>query len=156
MNTFSANEIVQLALQIERDGRAFYEEAERLAKQAEAKELFRNLAAEEAAHADSFRQIAEAQEVSSAEYQDEEAYAYMHALIDGRIFASPKEAFGQALKGDHAALLRHAIGAEKETILFFQALRDVVREQDCALVDHIIAEEKYHVKCLSAALVIAS
>jgi rubrerythrin len=152
LNTFSANEIVQLALQIEREGQAFYEQALKLANSPEAKELFRYLGAEEVNHADSFRQIAQNVSVDSSEYEEEEAFAYMRALIAGRIFTDPKEAFGRAEQGNQQALVKHAMGFEKETILFFQALRDVVRQQDRQLVDRMIAEEKEHVQRLAGML----
>lgn len=152
MNTYSANEIVQLALQIEREGQAFYQQAERLARDLQAKELFRFLGAEEVNHAETFRRIAAELSVDSQEYAEEEAFAYMHALIAGRVFTDPAEAFQRAEAGNHQALVKHAIGFEKETILFFQALREVVREQDHRLVDEMIAEEKEHVKRLAGML----
>ncbi|HBK85078.1 MAG TPA: hypothetical protein DDZ53_03500, partial [Firmicutes bacterium] len=152
VSSFSANEIIQLALQIEREGEAFYREAERLAKKPAAKELFANLAVAELSHAETFRRIAAELEVSSHVYEDEEAERYLRALVAGRVFTDPRVAFDRAAQGDHNALISHAIGFEKETILYFYALKDTVRPEDQEMVERLIAEEKEHIKRLAASL----
>lgn len=152
MGKFSANELLQIALQIEREGEAFYQEAARLTRSPAAKDLFEHLALEEVGHAHAFRQIAAALDVSSEEYEEEEAQRYLRALVDERVFTDPRDAYARAKEGDQGALLRYAIGFEKETILFFNALRDVAREKDQVLIDKLIEEEKKHVRQLSQCL----
>jgi rubrerythrin len=49
-------------------------------------------------------------------------------------------------------MTRLAIAFEKETLLFFYSVRDLVSAPNRALVDKIVAEEKKHIRRLAALL----
>ncbi len=53
---------------------------------------------------------------------------------------------------DEKEAVRMAMGFEKETLLFFHDLRDVVSEADKEVILHIIAEEKSHLQRLAGML----
>lgn len=49
-------------------------------------------------------------------------------------------------------MLRQAIAFEQQTLLFFGALRDLVQSSNRPIIDRIVAEERAHVRRLSAML----
>ena len=53
---------------------------------------------------------------------------------------------------DQEAALRAAIGFEKDTLLFFYDLRDMVNEADRETISRIIREEKKHLRRLAKML----
>jgi rubrerythrin len=50
--------------------------------------------------------------------------------------------------GDRAAALRAAMGFEKDTMLFYYDLREMVSEKDRQIITDIIREEKQHLRRL--------
>ena len=53
---------------------------------------------------------------------------------------------------DEKEAVRMAIGFEKETLLFFHDLRDMVSGADRKVIERIVAEEKVHVRRLAGML----
>ncbi|GAF82729.1 unnamed protein product, partial [marine sediment metagenome] len=48
-----------------------------------------------------------------------------------------------------AEAIQIALGAEKDSILYYSEMRNLVRERDREMVDRIIEEEKSHLRQLS-------
>jgi len=158
MITFSPGEIFEMAEQIERNGAKFYR---RVADQAAGEPLRRTLlglAQMEDDHERRFAamrsELSKAQKGSTAFDPDDQGALYLQALADGHVFdvrVDPSE----KLSGDESTeqVLRTAIGLEKDSIVFYIGLKDLVPSAEGkARVDAIIAEEMGHIATLSGQL----
>ena len=148
---FSGSELVEIAIRIERSGAAFYESLVSSTKDVKTQGAYKYLAAEERKHIEVFRSMLG----SVGEYQPPETYtdeyaAYLKALVDAAVFTDDKVARKMAQKaGSDAEAIQIALGAEKDSILFYSEMRDLVRGPDREVVDEIIVEEKSHLRQLS-------
>ena len=150
---FSIQEVIEIAIEIEKNGVVFYHALTESADTARIRELFAYLAEEEKRHVTRFQEVLE----SVGGYQVSEAYyaaeymGYMKALADERVFRSDLSA---AEVADRARSPREAIdiaiGFEKESILFLHEMWQVVREADKKAIQKLLDEERDHLKRLSA------
>jgi rubrerythrin len=154
---FNADEVFEMAEQIETNGAAFYRKA---AEQFEdpQKELLLTLASMEDKHLEIFRQMRSdlsADAKKSTVYDPEgEAAAYLKAFADGHIFdTSVKPA--DRLKGGETLpdILRMSIGIEKDSVVFYTGLRHLVPERlGKEKIEGIIGEEMKHITILNREL----
>ena len=72
----------------------------------------------------------------------------MRAIVESEFFLGKEKSLPslEHLKTTEDAV-HFAIGFEKETLLYFHSLKDVVKEKE--VVDEIINEEKSHIRWLS-------
>jgi rubrerythrin len=157
MGVFSAAEALEIAMQIEKNGEAFYRAVAAKVTDPAAKKLFQELAAQEQRHYEVFQKMAgtvsgaaspQAPDVERDEYQ-----VYLHAALDNALFAGPDKALAMAEQArDRQTALRAAIGFEKDTLLFFYDLREMVSVAEQEAVSGIIREEKTHLRRLAGAL----
>jgi len=155
---FNAEEIFKIAEQIERNGAKFYKKAsERFEKEDQKRKLL-NLAAMELAHEQIFAGMRKkfvtvpSEETVFDPYG--EAEMYLQAFADGHIFdltADPsKKLTGKKSLED---ILNMAIGIEKDSVVFYVGIRDVVPESlGKDKVEKIIHEEMGHITLLSKEL----
>lgn len=86
-NIFSASEIVEMGIEIEKNGRDFYNGVKNLSKNPKAKELFEFLAGEEAKHIKRFEaMLSEVKKYDPSEAYPGEYFAYIRSLSEGHIF----------------------------------------------------------------------
>jgi rubrerythrin len=154
---FNADEVFEMAVHIEQNGVAFYQKAAAKAPE-EHRDFLLSLARMEEEHERLFKGMRKA--LSDVERQDttydpyQEALQYLNELADARGGeGDPKVA--EALTGDESIeeILRIAVGLEKESILFYVGLKDLVPEElGHKNIDKIIAEERKHVVQISEKL----
>lgn len=115
------------------------------------------MAAQERHHRHTFQQLIQPAEhevefiLSSDQW--EEFQTYVDALLRQSFFASPENALNRAAEAtDEQDALRAAISFEKETLLFFYELRDVVRGAGKQAVERIVQEERQHVQRVTGML----
>jgi rubrerythrin len=150
---FNADEILQMAEQIEKNGAAFYRECAGNVADSAAVELLEKLAAMEDDHEKTFASIRiqlSAREKEGTTFDPNgEAVLYLKALADTRIF------FEKNIDTSNMEdILKAAITAEKDSIVFYLGMKDLVPEDLGTLrVDAIIKEEMAHIKLLSNQLV---
>ena len=150
--SYNADNIFEMAEEIERNGVAYYRSAAAKTSDDEVKELFISLSKMEVEHEKTFADMraklaGESKKSSTFDPYDEEA-AYLKSLADMKVFyekdidmASPIE----ALKG--------ALQAEKDSILFYLGMKSFVPENlGREWVDKIIDEEKQHIVLLTTHL----
>ena len=149
---FNANEIFEMAEQIERNGGVFYRKAAEHVN-GEEKDFLIELAVMEDDHEVTFAALRK--ELSGQEKQsntfdpDEEAPQYLKALADSRVFFE-KEINPTAMTD----ILKAAIMAEKDSIVFYLGMKDLVPgKQGKDKIDAIIKEEMSHIKLLSNRLI---
>jgi len=155
MSVFSAAEALEIAMQIEKNGQVFYQAVAAKATDPNVKKLLQELAVQEQRHYEVFQKMAGtvsgAASPSAPEY--DEYQAYLQAALDNALFAGPDKALAMAEQArDRQATLRVAIGFEKDTLLFFYDLRDMVSEAEQKAVNGIIQEEKLHLHRLARLL----
>ncbi len=149
--TFSADEVFKMGMDVEKNGEAYYNRAAELAKDPQIKETFAYLAGEEQKHWEKFKELRESlpPKFSLPTVGDPEGLEslYLDALVKSHLFSNEREAEEVASKvEDEIEALRAALTFEKDTILFFQAMRSMTREdlgQD--KIDMLIKEEHKHV-----------
>jgi rubrerythrin len=149
MGKFSIMEVLEQAVQTEQLGYEFYTSmSSRFERTEELSKLFQILAQKELTHKDRFQEL---KEITGETEPDnwEEAASYLRAIVESEFFLGK----GKSLPSlehitDAGDAVRFAMGFEKETILYFVGLRDVV--QNSEIVDEIISEEKSHIKWLAA------
>ena len=149
---FNADDILQMAEQIERNGAKFYRESAEKVADASAKELLLNLAAMEDDHEKTFSNLRAALSATEKEATvfdpQSESASYLKALADTRVFFQ-KQIDSNAMED----ILKEAITAEKDSIVFYLGMKDLVPEfLGKGRIDAIIKEEMSHIKTLSKEL----
>lgn len=151
---YSGSELVEIAIQIETCGEAFYDEALKHLKGEKIQKIFRWLRDEEKHHAVLFERILSKLTDIDAEWRQNDDYiTYMRALAENRVFPDADAARAAVVElANEVDAIQYAIGFEKDTILFLYEMRPMVREMDREVVDRLIAEEQRHVRTLSGLL----
>ncbi|MCL0029371.1 ferritin family protein [Dehalococcoidia bacterium] len=151
--SFSTSELINIAIDIERRGMAFYDVMSQSTENAEARDLFRHLGEMERQHVQIFRDmLGEAGKYQPSESDTEEYAAYLKALVDSAVFTDDLITSGMVANADSdIEALQLAIGAEKDAILFYYLMRDIMPPRTHPVVNKIIAEEKLHLRQLSEA-----
>ena len=151
MALFQAADIVELAMQVEQSGEAFYRAVAAKVASQEARELFEYLAGQEVIHYQVFQKLS--QSVSESPFMTDEEWDlyldYLNGTVQSAFFEGTDKAL--ALAGtvtDSQTAIQMAIGFEKETLLFFYDLRERIPDKDRPVVEKIIAEEKRHIRRL--------
>lgn len=148
---FSAGELINIAIGNERRGIAFYDVLTRSADSASARKVFQYLADMEREHIQIFQDmLTEADRYEVSETCTQEYAAYLQALIDTAIFSDDLATSEIATEADSdVKALELAIGAEKDAILFYYTMKEIMSRRAQSMVDKIIAEEKSHLRQLS-------
>jgi len=150
-NIFAGSEIAELGIQIEKNGRDFYNAlAAAQAKNPKFKEIFQYLAGEEAKHILAFQKILDSvQKYEPAEAYPGEYFAYMQALASGSVFTQENKGkeIARTIKDDRQAI-DIGIKAEKDSIVFYEGMKKVVPGYDLKIIDEVIAQEQGHLKRL--------
>ena len=156
--TYNADEIFEMAEQMERNGAKFYRKAAEKFDDAATRDVLSDLTAMEARHQKTFAEIRSElnrQQRTALVYDPEdEAGKYLRAMTDGYVFDFKADPIGKLDSGvGPAEILRIAIGLEKDSVVFYLGLKGCVSEQAGKdKVDNIIAEEMGHIATLTEKL----
>jgi len=151
---FKASEIVEMAVQEERNGVAFYEALAKKTTDAKMKEFAQRMAAEERRHEQEFTRMRD----ELGQYVPPESYPgeymnYVGALVDDRFLPDEeKAAESVAQAADDREVIKNALRFEKETLLFFTEMKQFVPARDARTIDTLIDEERQHITDLTAVL----
>lgn len=150
----TGGDVVDMAVQTEAEGERFYRAAAERADNPEARELFAYLADEEVRHKQTFEGLSGSIVVTEIDPTTwEEGIAYIRATIDRAFFAGTGAPIRAIMREATVEdMLRQAIAFEQQTLLFFGALRDLVQPLNRPIIDSIVAEERGHVRRLTAIL----
>ncbi len=155
---FNADEIFEMAEQIERNGAKFYRKAAEGRENTHAHQLLLDLASMEVEHERLFASMREElskQESGTTVFDPhDEAALYLRAMADGQVF-DVKSDPSKDLTGEESMehILRKAIGMEKDSIVFYLGMKDMVPEKlGKPRIDGVIKEEMKHVTDLSNSL----
>jgi len=150
---FNADDVFEMAEQMERNGATFYRDASERVQEEKQRAFLVGLSKMELEHERTFaamREQLKGKETEPTVFDpDGESEKYLRALVDTRVFFE-KEIDASTIEG----ILRAAIQAEKDTILFYLGMRDLVpAELGGQKLDRIIREEMSHVRTLSGELI---
>jgi len=153
MAVFSGSELVNVAVGIEKNGIAYYDSLAELTTDAALKDVYNYLANVERKHVEIFQNMLNSvggYQPTYASGTEEEYELYLKALVDSVVFTNDRVARQTAQKASSPAeAIQTALGAEKDSIIFYCEMRDLVPERDRSIIDEIINEEKSHVRQLS-------
>jgi len=153
--SYSATEIMEMAVQTEKGGKLFYETVAAQSKDENLKGLFSYLAGEENKHIYVFENIARTLKVMSNEMPAnwEEVTLYLKAVTDSRYFLGTDKALVLARDAKSASqAVKLALAFEKETLVFYLEAADTVPAANRPAVEALIREERAHVRKLTGFL----
>ena len=153
---YNAKEVFEMAVKIEENGAAFYRVAAKGMENPESKKFLLDLAVMEDGHEKTFagmkKSLTATEKASTVFDPNGEAASYLKALADTRVFFE-KEIDVTSMK----AILKSAITAEKDSIVFYLGMKDMVTSSHGK--DHInaiIKEEMKHIRLLSNRLLVSA
>ncbi len=157
MSFFNKNDIVEMAVKMEQNGFAFYDEVlQRQDLDAEMMKIITRLRDDEKEHEKTFLELRNQIDVKdlqdSPSWQD--AGLYLESVVESHVFKDAAKAIQLAQKAkDKQELLQHALQFEKDTILFFFSIsKQLENKKAQQALDAIINEETTHIRKLRALL----
>lgn len=151
--TFNADEMFSIAEQIERNGANFYRKCAE--KNPEGREMLLQLAKMEDQHEKTFKelhtQVSGQEAEPTAADPDQESVQYLNVFAGGYVFDVKKDPF-ETLSGNETfeEIIKTAIGLEKDSIVFYLGMKEMVRKASGReRLDLIIKEEMNHIVVLS-------
>jgi rubrerythrin len=149
---FNADEIFEMAVQIEINGAKFYKKAADTVSDPSAKQFLVELAQMEAEHEKTFlalkKDLADKEKKSTIFDPDGDAVEYLHALAGTRVFFE-KKMDTSSLK----EIFKDALTAEKDSIVFYLGMKELVPDHlGKDKIENIIKEEMKHISSLGLRL----
>ena len=156
--TFNAFEIFEMAEQIERNGIKFYRKAAKNISDQNVCQMLLDFAGMEVNHEKTFagmrHELLEKEQDSTVFDPENEVALYLQAMANGHVFDLSRD-LSEQLKGNETAeeILKFAIDAEKDSIVFYLGLKDFVPvKAGKDKVESIIKEEMSHIALLNRRL----
>jgi len=149
-NIFTGSELVEIGIEIEKNGRDFYSILSNQSKNQQAQGMFQFLAKEEEKHIAVFQGILDAVE----KYQPPESYpgeyfAYMTNLASEYVFTQKDKGKEIAKKTtSDLEAIELGINFEKDSIIFYEGMKKVIPQFDLKIVEQLVAQEEQHLKML--------
>jgi len=154
---YNADEVFEMAEQMERNGHRFYLDAAERAKDVSLARLLKRLADMEKDHEELFagmrRELAEGTSQLAFD-PDSDAVHYLQAVADTQVFNVYGD-LAQRLQEAQSQeeVLRLGIALEKESVVYYVGVRDLVpQELGRGNIDWLIEQEMSHVTDLAAQL----
>jgi len=147
----TSGELIDVAVGIERSGAAFYEYLVNTTRDVRAQVMYKYLADQERTHIKTFQAL----RTDVGDYRppissSDEYAAYLEALVKSAVFGNDMMARRMAEKtSSDSEAIEIAIRAEKDSILFYTSIKDLVRQPDLEVIDKIVEEERAHLTQLS-------
>jgi rubrerythrin len=147
---FTASDLVEAAVQLERNGHRFYTAAADSLSSQRAKDLMHRLADDEVEHLKLFERLlttvglADVRESYPGEYG-----VYLKAHVDSQVFTQRRmtQLLAQKAMSERDAL-QFGIDSEKDAILYYTEMIRFVPSRDHTAVEGIIDEERRHLSQL--------
>ncbi len=149
--SLSGSELINIAIGIESRGIAFYDIMSRSTENATTRLAFQYLVNMEREHIQIFQgMLDEADKYQIPEVYLEDYGPYLQALVNSTVFTDDMLTSEMATKVENdIGALELAIGAEKDSILFYYELKEIIPKRSQPTVNKIITEEKSHLRQLS-------
>ncbi len=155
---FNADEVLEMAIRIERNGAAFYRKAAGLQSDEKNRDFFESLAAMEDKHQETFTEMRKtlSQKDKGGKVFDPhgELALYLASMAD-TLGSEGSPSAADALTGNETLedIVNIALGLEKDSILFYLGLKSMVPPKyGRDKIEQIIEEERKHVAQLTGIL----
>ncbi|MGD2096762.1 MAG: ferritin family protein [Desulfobacterales bacterium] len=150
---FNADEVFEMAEQMERNGAKFYRDAAETAADPSNKDMLLGLSKMEEAHEKIFEsmraELSSAEKASTVFDPSGDAAQYLRALVDSRVFFEKEIDVTSMVE-----ILKSAIEAEKDSIVFYLGMKEAVpKNLGQNRIEAIIKEEMGHIQMLTKHLV---
>jgi rubrerythrin len=144
-------EFLELAIEIEKNGRFFYEVVARFNRNREMEDVFAKLAAREREHENTFHDmLSHLGGYRPKQQYTGEHYQYIRDLAKSSIFVGERvKALLTRKPMTDVEALEIGISLEKDSILFYSEMRGMVPREDQEIIDVITNEEKRHLSELT-------
>jgi rubrerythrin len=148
---FSGDALLNIAISIERRGMTFYDIMAKSTDNEMARAVFEVLVNMEREHIDIFEDmLGETDLHRTSEIPSQELSGYLQALIDESVFTDDMITSEMATQADSdIKALELAISAEKDSILFYYEMKDLMPKQVLPVIEKVITEEKSHLQQLT-------
>ena len=146
-DSLSGQDLVNIAIGIERRGITFYDVMAKSSENEEARVVFEGLVLMEREHIKIFEDMLGKPESPGAGGGS----GYIEALLDSAVFTDDLITSEMAMQADSdIKALELGINAEKDSILFYYEMKDRMPQVVAPVINRIIAEEKSHLQQLTA------
>ena len=146
---YSARDLVNIAIGIERRGIIYYDVIARSTEDDQARAVFEGLARMERVHLATFEHMLD--DIGGTGVNEAEEEGYIATLLQDAVFTDDAVTADVAAQADtDIKAMELAINGEKDAILYYYELRDLLPEGLAALVNRILNEEKRHLAQLTA------
>ena len=155
---FNAGEVFKIALDIEENGRLFYEKAREKTDDPDVKKIFETLGLEEVKHIERFKalmaQLPESSTRPTVWDPEDEIDQYLKMMADMHVFRKGDDVeTNLAQVRDTVSALKLAIQFEKDSIVFFSEMQSTAEnEEGRTNIGQLVREEQEHLKKLSLQL----
>lgn len=155
---FNADEVFEIGMAVELNGKTFYDEASRLCETPEVRGVLEILRDQEQEHYEAFAAMREKLPPDAALQAvfdpNDESGAYLKALADSHVFTSQTQAGDVARECENERdILRLALRFEKDSVLVFQTMKELTKaEWGGDRIDWLIEAEKEHVRQIAGVL----
>jgi rubrerythrin len=149
---FSMAEIIDLAIQIEKNGERIYRKALEKMSDPSLASLLQHLADEEVEHAKWFSEMRlTIKQTTDDSPLAEKGKSLLRGVLGGQAFSLGDADFSKIDRVQ--SLLKLAIEFERDTVLFYEMIRSVIEDKETLdQLDAIIEEENRHAEVLQAFL----
>ncbi|MHB1418609.1 MAG: ferritin-like domain-containing protein [Bacillota bacterium] len=146
LSLFEPIELLQIAVEMEKRGYAFYQAQAGKATDSAVRDLLLGLAAEEEKHQSEFAALGEdLEEANLRETYPGEYLDYLGSLLETHVFNDLGYFESSTTKRlTEKDVLQLAARLEKDTILFFYSMSRVVKPEKQSLIAELIAQEEGH------------
>lgn len=143
---FSPQEILTMAVELEKKGMAFYEELAQKTTNPSAKEAFSFLRNEEEKHLEFFSSLlGEVDQGTGFIDTMEEVENYLGAIVESGVLGKVLKGMGlPSSEADLVEVISFGIEVEKESILFYQGFVDFIPQEKMEWLQAVIDEERRH------------
>ena len=145
---FTLGEIIELAIRIEKNGENTYRKAQNEVPSSELASMLQGLADDEAEHEQWFAKLREDMDTEIADPKLEEmGKSILRSVLGDQAFSMSDADFSRI--DNITSLLRLSFEFEKDTIIFYEMLKEFIEDgKVLSGIDKIIEEENRHVKRL--------
>ena len=148
---FSSDELLNIAIGIERRGMTFYDIMAKSTDNDVARAIFEGLVNMEREHINIFEDMMDEVDQQPVPESPRQGYSdYIRALIDDAVFTDDMITSEMATQADSdIKAIELAISAEKDSILFYYEMKDLMPPKALPVIERVIAEEKLHLQQLT-------
>jgi rubrerythrin len=147
---FSGDELINIAIDIERRGISFYDVIAKSTDNEIARAVFAELAVMEREHLKTFQDMLSETGTDRTSETPSEYPGYIRILIDEAVFSDDLITGEIAMQADSdIKAIEMGINAEKDSLLLYYEMKENMPQRSIPVLNRIIAEEKSHLQQLS-------